>query len=157
MRMLLVSLLVCTVAFVEDQPKEEKPSSTIHTGHFVRNDTGDEARSLYLLKDLEAFEKVFGTVPPLNNNGGRKTDPVKDGMFEKNVVVAVVIRGMAISTYTEVSTKVAGEKLVVAYKCETGKPGTATFASPLIVSVPKGEWKTVSFIENGKEVGTAKQ
>ena len=156
MRLFLLALLFSTWAIAEDKPKEEKPSSTVYTGHFVRNDTGNEARSMYLLKDLEAFEKVFGTVPPLNNNGGRKTNPVKEDVFEKNVVVAVVTRAMAITTYTEVSTKVDGEKLVVTYKCETGKAGSASFASPLILSVPKGEWKTVSFVQNGKEVGTAK-
>lgn len=156
MKPFVLALLFGTLAYAQDKPKEEKPGSTIHTGHFVRNDTGDDARSLYLCSDLEAFEKLFGTVPPLNGNGGRKTNPVKEDVFEKNAVVAVVLRATAITTYTEVSTKVDGEKLVVSYKCETGKAGSASFASPLILSVPKGEWKTVSFIENGKEVGTAK-
>jgi hypothetical protein len=156
MRLFVLALLFCTLAYAEDNPKEEKPGSTIHTGHFVRNDTGEDARSLYLCSDQDAFEKLFGTVPPLNGNGGRKTNPVKDDVFEKNMVVVVVIRAMAITTYNEVSTKVDGEKLVVSYKCETGKAGSASYASPLIVSVPKGAWKTATFFENGKEVGTAK-
>jgi hypothetical protein len=156
MRLFVLPLLFGTLAYAEDKPKEEKPVSTIHTGHFVRNDTVNETRSLYVCVDMEAFEKLFGTVPPLNGNGGRKTNPVKEEVFEKNTVVAVVTRAMAITTYTEVSTKVDGTKLVVSYKCETGKPSSASYASPLVLSVPKGEWKTATFIENGKEVGSAK-
>jgi hypothetical protein len=40
----------------------------------------------------------------------------------------------------------------------TGKDGggSARFASPLIVSVPKGKYKSVEFIENGKKAGTVK-
>jgi hypothetical protein len=156
MRLCLLLVLIGSLAFAEDKPKEEKPASTVHSGHFVRNDTGDDARSLYLCSDLDAFEKLFGTVPPLNNNNGRKTNPVTADTFDKQVVVAVVVRAKAITTYTEVSTKVDGDKLVVTYKCATGKDTSAAFASPLILSVPKGEWKTVTFIENGKDVGSAK-
>jgi len=35
-------------------------------------------------------------------------------------------------------------------------PGTATFASPLVVAVPKGKITKVVFVENGKEIGSAK-
>ena len=34
--------------------------------------------------------------------------------------------------------------------------GTATFATPLILSVDKGKYTSVAFIENGKKAGTAK-
>ena len=39
-------------------------------------------------------------------------------------------------------------KLYTAYK----KEGSATFACPLIVSVPKGKYTVVVFVENGKVV-----
>ena len=62
----------------------------------------------------------------------------------------------AITTYTEVSTKTDGDTLTVTFKSEAGKPGTANFASPLVVAVPKGKIAKVVFVENGKEIGTAK-
>ena len=44
---------------------------------------------------------------------------------------------------------------LVVYPNGTGAPGTANYASPMIVSVPKDKVKKVSFIENGKTAGTA--
>ena len=38
------------------------------------------------------------------------------------------------------------------YTTTEKKSDTATFACPLIVSIPKGEYKVVQFVENGKPV-----
>jgi hypothetical protein len=72
------------------------------------------------------------------------------------LVVAVIKRGKATTIYTEVGTKVDGDTLTVSFKSEEGKPSTATFASPLVVAVPKGKITKVVFVENGKEIGSAK-
>lgn len=137
---------------------KKPPEFTVHTGHFEKNTSGlKDEPSLLILTDDAAFGKVFGTVPPAGLGGGaRKNNPVTKEVFEKNVVVAVIKRGKAITTYTEVSTKADGETLTVSFKSEAGKEGTATFASPLIVAVPKGKITKVVFVENGKEIGSAK-
>jgi hypothetical protein len=41
------------------------------------------------------------------------------------------------------------------YRSEATPGGRAQFSSPLIVSVPKGNYAMVVFVENGKKVGTA--
>lgn len=158
-RLLPALVLLAPVAFAADKKEEKKdPDFVVHTGHFEKNNAGlKDEPSLLLLTDADAFDKIFGTVPPAGlGGGGRKNNPVTKGTFDKEVVAAVIKRGNAITTYTEVSTKTDGETLTVTYKSEAGKPGTATFASPLIVSVPKGKIKKVVFVENGKEIGSAK-
>ncbi len=132
----------------------DPPAFTVHTGHFEKNSSGLSGDASFLLfTSAEAFDKVFGTVPPV---GVRKPSPVNTGAFDKTVVAAVVRRGKAVVTYTEVSVKIDGDTATVKYSSEAGTPGTATFASPLVVSLPKASVTKVVFVENGKEVGTAR-
>jgi len=155
---LAVLFAACTAAFAEDkEKKDDKPLATIHTGHYEKNKSGLKGDKSFLYFDsLEAFEKVFGTTPPLMG-GGRKPNPVTKETFEKNIVVAVITRADAMTTYSEVSAKDDGGTLKVDYKAETEKPGTATFAAPLILTVPAGKIKKVEFKENGKDAGKAEK
>jgi hypothetical protein len=156
MRPMLALLLLTPLALAADDKKE--PEFKVYTGHFEKNTSGlNGDASFLLLSDFDAFGKIFGTVPPGGLGGGvRKNEPVTKEVFDKQLVAAVVKRGKAITTYTEVSTKTDGETLTVTFKSEEGKPSTATFASPLVVAVPKGKIAKVVFVENGKEVGSAK-
>jgi hypothetical protein len=147
-------LIPMPTAVADDRPK---PDLVIHTGHYEKNSsglTGDA--SLLLFADGDGFERVFGAIPAAGVGGGRKTNAVTKATFEKRVVAAIVKRGNATTTYTEVAAAVDGDTLTVKYKTESGTPGTATFSSPLIISVPKGKEMRVVFVENGKEVGVAK-
>jgi hypothetical protein len=45
------------------------------------------------------------------------------------------------------------KKLTLKYTTMDKGPTGARFASPLIVSIPRGEFTEVVFVENGKEVG----
>ncbi len=159
-RLLAIALFVAPALLLADDKKDDKkaPEFVVHTGHFEKNTSGlKDEPSLLLLKDDTAFGAIFGAVPPSGlGGGGRKNNPVTKDVFDNSVVAAVVKRGKAITTYTEVSTKTDGETLTVTFKSEAGKPGTATFASPLVVAVPKGKITKVVFVENGKEIGTAK-
>jgi len=153
---LAVGLFALPLSLSADDKKA--PDFTVHTGHYEKKDSGlKDEPSLLLLTDFDAFGKVFGTVPPAGLGGGvRKNNPVTKDTFEKNVVAAVIKRGKAITTYTEVTTKTDGETLTVTFKSEAGKESTATFASPLVIAVPRGKITKVVFVENGKEIGSAK-
>jgi hypothetical protein len=159
-RLLALALLFAPAMLLADDKKDEKkaPEFTVHTGHFEKNDSGLKGgESLLLLTDADAFGKVFGTVPPGGLGGGvRKNNPVPKDLFDTHLVAAVIKRGAAITTYKEVSTKTDGDTLTVTFKSEQGQPGTATFASPLVVAVPKGKIAKVVFVENGKELGSTK-
>ena len=87
---------------------------------------------------------------------GRKTVPVTQATFETSLVAAVVKRGDAVTTYGDAAAYLDGDTVTVTDTAETGAAGTAKFASPLVVAVPKDKVTTVVFVESGKEVGTAK-
>jgi len=162
MRRLLAALFavaICTAAFAEDKPKGEKLDLGTFGGQFEKNNSGLKGDSSFLLlSDHAAFEKVFGTVPPagLGKNLGRKTVPVTKATFDTSLVAVVIKRGDAVTTYSDIAAYLDGDTVTVTYTADTGKPSTAKFASPLFVAVPKDKVKKVVFVENGKEVGTAK-
>ena len=126
---------------------------TVHSGHFEKNNAGLKGeQSFLLLTDREAFDKIFGAGFVM----GKKPNVVPKGAFDKSVVVATIKRGNAITTYdVEKVTLDKDGTLYVQYKATAGPAGTATFASPLIVTAPKDKVKKIAFIENGKTVGTA--
>jgi hypothetical protein len=159
MNRLLVTLFALTafaaVGRAADEPAKGLSAPT-RTGHFEKNTSGLKGETSFLvLRDIDSFEKVFGTVPPL---GGKKANPVTKELFEKGVVVAVITRAAAVTTYSDPTILIDTENSTVklSYKSVTGPPGTATFASPLIVMVPKEKMNGAVFFDNGKEVGSAK-
>jgi hypothetical protein len=147
----LVSL--AGVGRAADEAKGEKVEFAVHTGHFQKNDAGLKGdQSFLLLTTPEGFDKVFGAGFVM----GKKPNVVPKDAFDKHVVAATIKRGNAITTYdVEKVTLDKDGTLYVQYKATAGPPGTATFASPLIVSAPKDKVKKVEFIENGKSAGTA--
>lgn len=149
---LTLGLLAATSA---EEAKEQKLTVTSYTGHFEKNNSGlTGEKSFLVLPTQAAFEKVFGTVPPLM--GANKFNRLPAGVFEKDAVVAVITRANAVTEYSDVSVTLEGKKLTVSYKARTGPAGTAQFASPLILGLPKEKFNEVVFIENGKKVGEAK-
>jgi hypothetical protein len=146
--------LLATSGYGADEAKGEKVEYTTYPDYFEKNNSGLKGdQSFLVLADKDAFAKIFALRPPLM--GGKKSVPVPNEAFEKKLVFAVITRGNAITTYTVEKVTADGETLYVQYKTEAGKPGTSTFASPLVLSAEKGKAKKVVFIENGKTVGNA--
>lgn len=149
---ILTALLFLCLASRADDSKGEKFDFTLHTGHFEKNNAGLKGElSLLFITDQERFDMVFGSAFTM----GKKPNVVPKGAFEKKLVVAVIHRGNATWTYEVEKVTTEGETLTVKYKATEGKAGTAKFASPMILSVDKGKFKKVVFIENGKETGSA--
>jgi hypothetical protein len=147
--LLLPTLMAAPVPAVP----EGKPVEVVrHIGHFERNNSGLKGDVSWLVFiDAEAFGKVFAPVPPLMGKGNNKPNPVKPDAFDKNLVVAVVTRANAPTMYSDISAKLNEGTLIVTYTAATDPPGTATFASPLILSVPKDGIKRIVFATNGKD------
>lgn len=151
----LLAFLTCS-AHAADEPKGDKVEFSLHGGHFEKNNAGLKGdQSFLLLTTREGFDKIFGAGFVM----GKKPNVVPKDAFDKNVVVATIKRGNAVTNYeVEKVTLDKDGTLYVQYKATTNPAnpaGTATFASPLIISVPKDKVKKVTFIENGKTVGTA--
>jgi hypothetical protein len=151
----MVSILLLPALMAAPVPAqpEGKPVEVVrNTGHFEKNNSGlkgDVSRLVFT--DAEAFGKVFAPVPPLMGKGNNKPNPVKPDAFDKNLVVVVITRATAPTTYSDISAKLADGILIVTYTAVSDPPGTATFASPLILSVPKDGIKRVVFATGGKD------
>jgi hypothetical protein len=152
---LTVSVALATVvgrAQAADEAKGKKVEYEVYTSYFEKNTSGLTGEASYVaLTDQKAFDKVFGPAATMN----KQTFLPKDA-FEKKLVVAVIKRGNAVWTYKVDKVTADDDTLYVQYDATSKDGGGAKFASPLIVSVDKGKYTAVVFIENGKKVGTAK-
>ena len=80
------------------------------------------------------------------------TNLLPPGHFEHQMVAAIIKRG-PMTNYSDITVSASGNVLIVSYKAEASPPGTASFAAPLILSVPN-TYRRVLFVENGQPVGT---
>jgi hypothetical protein len=120
-----------------------------YDGYFVNNTFEPNAqRSLVVLKDQAAFDKVFGAGYVMNDRSHR----LAAGVFTKSLALGVVRRGPN-TNYSQVSASVQDGVLTLRYTAKQDPPSSATYASPLIVSVTKAGVTKVVFMENGQKVG----
>ena len=119
-----------------------------YDSYFEKNNSGLKGGVAYLvLRNQNEFDKIFGTAATMGNNSF-----LPDGAFDSMLVVATVKRNSSLRKYEVTQTAQENGKLYVRYNTVDEKPSTATFSSPLILTVPKGKYKKIVFVENGKEV-----
>lgn len=116
-------------------------------GYFVSNKFEPEAEtSLVVIQDQQAFDKVFGAAFVMRDKSHR----LPPGAFDSCIVLAAIHRGKAVWEYAVQDVRAAGGVVTVRYTA-TAKPSeSAEFACPLILSVPKGPYAAVQFVENDK-------
>jgi hypothetical protein len=154
-----VALLAAStgLALAGDKDKEEakgdKLPFEVYTSYFEKNNSGLKGDESFLaFTDRKSFDQVFGVAVVM----GKKPSVLAKDAFDSKLVVAAIKRGDAPWTYKVDKVTGDGDTLYIQYDATTKKgDGTAKFASPLIVSVDRGKYKTVVFLENGKKVGTA--
>jgi hypothetical protein len=123
-----------------------------YSGYFVSNQFEPKAvKSFVVIADQAQFDKVFGVAVVM----GDKSHRLAKDAFKSNVVLAAIKRGKAVVEYKVDGVSVKNGVVELRYTTTSKKSDTATFACPLIVSIPKGKYKTVEFVENKKRVGTA--
>jgi hypothetical protein len=147
-------LVLVGVGRADDTTKEKPVTFEQHSGYFESNKSGLKGPASYLaFTDRASFSKVFGVAFTM----GKKPNVLPKGAFKMRLAVAAIKRGDAIWQYKVNKVTAKDGTLTVSYEASSrGGGGTARFASPLIVSVPKDKYKTVEFVENGKKVGSAK-
>ena len=118
-----------------------------YSGYFVANTfEPDAAESFVVITSQEQFDKVFGAAYVM----GDKSHRLPKDAFKSNIVLAVVKRGKATWEY-KVQQATLNDGTVELKYAATSKPSDpASFACPLIVSVPKGSYKAIQFVENGQ-------
>ena len=151
-RMLATVLIAASLAPGSDDAKETKVEYEVHSGYFEKNNSGLKGDQSFLaLTDRKAFDSIFGVGFVM----GKKPKTVPENAFNTKLVVATIKRGGDLWTY-KVDKVTADKGTLTVHYDATGKDGGgAKFASPLILSVGKGKYKNVVFVEGGNEVGKA--
>lgn len=119
------------------------------SSYFEKNNSGLKGEKSYLVfTDQAQFDKVFGPAARMGTNAF-----LPPGAFESKMVVAAIKRG-SMRRYSDVAV-VTEENgvLLVSYTATDAKKDSATYRVPLILSVEKGEYREVIFLENGKRAG----
>jgi hypothetical protein len=154
--LLALTLILAGSALAEDkvEPKGDKVAVDIHDSYFEKNNSGLKGDESFLaFTDQAAFDKTFG----IGRVMGKKPNVLAKDAFEKKMALAVIHRGNALWAYKVDKVTADGDTLYLQYDATKGKESAnAKYASPLIVSIDKGKYTTVIFLENGKKAGTVK-
>ena len=144
---ILLLLAGCCVG--QDVPAADEASLPfeVYDGYFVSNKFGPNAsESFVIINDQEQFDRVFGTAFVMRDKSHRLPKDV----FNSNIVLAAVKRGNAVWKYKVESVVVSNGVVELRYTTDMSPSDSATFACPLIVSVRRGMFVAVQFVENGK-------
>jgi len=144
-------LLLAAICLGQKAYAAEPAKVTFDTygGYFVSNKfEPDAAKSFVVIHDQEQFNKVFGAGFVMRDKHHRLP---KDA-FKSLMVFALIKRGNALVEYKVEGVTETKGVVELRYTTTDKKSDTATFACPLIVSIPKGEDTAIQFVENGKEV-----
>jgi hypothetical protein len=124
-----------------------------YSGYFVSNKfEPDVAESFLVVTDQARFDQVFGVAFVM----GDKSHRLPKDAFKSNMVLAAVKRGNAFWEYKMEGVTVEQGVVQLRYAVTSKATPDTTFACPLIVSVPKADYKAVVFIEDGKNVKRVK-
>jgi hypothetical protein len=152
-RFALAAFLLTIVAWPGLAEEGAKVDFKTYGDYFESNRSGLKGpESFLVITDRKKFDATFGLATVM----GRKPEVLPADAFDSRIVLVAIHRGNAIWTYKVESVQAQGGVLSLHYRAESKDGGSATFASPLIVSVPKGDYKSVEFIENGKKVATVR-
>lgn len=122
-----------------------------YQSYFEKNNSGLKGTVSYLaITNQREFDKIFGAAAVAGS------EFLPEGAFKTSLVVATIKRGHSIREYKVKQVTADKGKLFVWYDTEDRPQGDADFSSPLILSVAKGNYREVIFMENGKRVGTAR-
>ena len=144
----MLIVLLCHAILAGDAAK--LPFDT-YSGYFVSNKfEPDAAASFLLIADQAEFDKVFGVAFVMRDKSHR----LPKGAFKSSMVLAAITRGNAHVEFKVEGVTVHQGVVQLRYAVTSKTTPDTTFACPLIVSIPKGDYKAGAFIENGKRVKT---
>lgn len=150
-RCVIVGLLCCIVCLAQTLSAAEPATLAFdaYGGYFVSNKFEPTApTSFVVLKDQQKFNNVFGVAFVMGDTSHR----LPPDAFKTKVVIAAVKRGHSIWQYKVESVTADGKTLVVRYTTTSTPQPTAEFACPLILTVDKGDYVAIQFVEDGKSV-----
>ena len=118
--------------------------------YFVKNNVKLPDNPAFLvLQDKKTYDQIFG----IGFVMGPKPKLVDEKLFEGNYIVTVIKSGSTLWKYEVDKVRVDKKQLIVHYTAKGKESAGAKYTVPLIVSVPRGDYTEVVFVENGKEAG----
>lgn len=142
---LILSGLACAASAAD----ATKLPFDLYDGYFVSNQfEPDAAESFVVIDGQKQFDETFGAGVVMGDRAHRLP---KDA-FQSNLVIAAIKRGPALWTFTIQNVSLNDGVVELRYAVTSKPSDSSTFACPLIVSIPKGRYQAVRFIENRKTV-----
>jgi hypothetical protein len=118
-----------------------------YSGYFVSNQfEPNVAQSFVVITNRDEFDKVFGIARVMNDKSHR----LPANAFQSHIVLAVIKRANAVWQFNVNEVVVRDGMATLKYTATATKSDSASFACPLIVSIPKDNYRAVRFVENGK-------
>ena len=148
MKQLIVITLVL-LAGLASAAEPVKLKVETYSGYFVSNKFEPEAPTSFLTAHTQKeFDQVFGAAFVMRDKSHR----LAADAFKSQLVLAAIRRGMAFCTYRVTSVAEKDGVVQLRYKTTAKKSDSASFACPLIVSIPQGKYRAIEFHENDKLV-----
>ena len=123
----------------------------VYSGYFVSNQfEPDAATSFVVIADQATFDRIFGVAQVMRDQSHR----LPPHLFDSHIVLAVIKRGKEMWHLKAKQVSVQNHTLTLGYVAHPKQSGSATFATPLIVSVPRGDYISIRFSENGTPIKT---
>jgi hypothetical protein len=119
----------------------------IYSGYFVSNKfEPGAANSFVVATTQEQFDTVFGVAFVMKDKSHR----LPANAFKSLMVIAPIKRGKATWEFKVENVTVRNGVVELKYTATSQPSNSATYAVPFVVSIPKGEYNAVQFVENGK-------
>ena len=148
MKQLLVIPLVL-LAGLASAAEPVKLKVETYSGYFVSNKFEPKAPTSFVTaRDQKQFDQVFGVAFVMRDKSHR----LAADAFKSQLVLAAIRRGMAFCTYQVTSVAEKDGVVQLRYKTTAKKSDSASFACPLIISIPQGNYQVIEFHENNKLV-----
>ena len=109
-------------------------------------------QSFIITNDQKIFDSAFG----IAFVQGDKSNRLKEGSLKAKIVISTIKRGSFFCDYDVVSLTNNRGELELRYNLKKRESSTAEYSCPLIISIPKIDYKSVKFIENGKLIKNLK-
>ncbi len=146
-QLILLPLLLLAVPLIAAEPGKLKFEN--YSGYFVSNKFEPQAAvSFVTARTQKQFDLVFGVAFVM----GDKSHRLAPDAFKSQLVLATIKRGMAFCTYQVTAVTEKDGVVQLRYKTTAKKSESASFACPLIISVPHGKYRVIEFHENNKLV-----
>lgn len=147
---LALSVAACCCGWAETAEPIKLKYDT-HDGYFVSNKFHPNAAESYVvIGTQEEFDNVFGAAFVMGDRSHR----LPEKAFDKRMVIAVIKRGKAVVEYQVQAVELVDGVVQLRYTTQQRPQRSAEFACPLIVSIPKGDYRAVRFVEGEQPVKT---